>query len=194
MGWGARGSFLGRSWKLHRGGGWLSWGSTSFEVLLNAAAGPGALCMPAQLLGRVWLCHTMDCSPPGSSVCGVLQAGILEWVAVSSRRSSRDQTHVFCISRWILYHWATWEVPGALHFLAKGCNWLTLLAVWTSLPGRHLLNGWKTWTSLMKVVGAVRDGSIAYIVWKDGRMKVTAYGKFRKLRKASSWSSAAVTL
>ena len=29
------------------------------------------------------LCDPMDCSLPGSSVCGILQAGILEWVAMS---------------------------------------------------------------------------------------------------------------
>ena len=29
------------------------------------------------------LCYVMDCSPPGSSVCGILQARILEWVAIS---------------------------------------------------------------------------------------------------------------
>ena len=28
------------------------------------------------------LCDPMDCSPPGSSVCGILQARILEWVAM----------------------------------------------------------------------------------------------------------------
>ena len=33
------------------------------------------------------LCDPMDCSPPGSSVHGILQAGILEWVAISSSRS-----------------------------------------------------------------------------------------------------------
>ena len=41
------------------------------------------------------LCNPMDCSPPGSSFHGILQAGILEWVAISfSRESSqpRDQT------------------------------------------------------------------------------------------------------
>ena len=39
----------------------------------------------------------MDCSPPGFSVCGISQARILEWVAISSSRGSfqpRDQTHV----------------------------------------------------------------------------------------------------
>ena len=43
------------------------------------------------------LCDPMDCSPPGSSVRGVLQARVLEWVAMSFSRGSsqpRDQTHV----------------------------------------------------------------------------------------------------
>ena len=41
----------------------------------------------------------MDCSPPGSSVHGIPQAKILEWVAISSYRGSsctRDQTCVSC--------------------------------------------------------------------------------------------------
>ena len=38
------------------------------------------------------LCNPMDCSPPGSSVHGILQAGILEWVAIPfSRGSSQPQ-------------------------------------------------------------------------------------------------------
>ena len=44
-------------------------------------------------------CGPMDCSPPGSSVHGILQARILQWVAIpSSRGSSRskDQIHVSC--------------------------------------------------------------------------------------------------
>ena len=48
----------------------------------------------------------MDCSPPGSSVCGISQARLLEWVVISSsRRSSqpRDRTRVSCIGRQILY-------------------------------------------------------------------------------------------
>ena len=52
------------------------------------------------------LCPTlgdpMDCSPPGSSVRGILQARILEWVAMPSSRGSsrpRDQSRVSCISR-----------------------------------------------------------------------------------------------
>ena len=53
------------------------------------------------------LCNTTDCSPPGSSVPGISQARILEWVAISPSRGSspsRDQTCVSCIGGRILYH------------------------------------------------------------------------------------------
>ena len=66
------------------------------------------------MLSRVWLCNPVDHSPPGSSVQGIFQARILEWVAISSFRESSwptDWTCISCISRWILYHWATWEDP-----------------------------------------------------------------------------------
>ena len=50
---------------------------------------------------RLTLCEPKDCSPPGSSVHGISQARILEWVAVSfSRGSSQpgDRTQVSCIA------------------------------------------------------------------------------------------------
>ena len=56
------------------------------------------------------LCDLMDCSPPGSSVHGIFQARILEWVVVSYSRGSslpRNWTWVSGMSyigRWILYH------------------------------------------------------------------------------------------
>ena len=42
-------------------------------------------------------CDPVNCSPPGSSVHGISQAGTLEWVAISSSRGSswtRDRTQV----------------------------------------------------------------------------------------------------
>ena len=54
----------------------------------------------------------MDCSLPGSSVHGISQARILEWVAISSsRRPSATQGSNLCLlyCRQSLYHWATWE-------------------------------------------------------------------------------------
>ena len=53
---------------------------------------------------------------PGSSVHGIYQARILEWIAISYPRGSsqpRDWTQVSYIGKWILYHWATWEA----HFI-----------------------------------------------------------------------------
>ena len=49
------------------------------------------MCMHACVLSRlsrVQLCATLDCSPPGSSVHGSLQARTLEWTAVPSSRGS----------------------------------------------------------------------------------------------------------
>ena len=47
------------------------------------------------------LCNSMDCSPAGSSVHGILQARLLEWVAISFSRGSSgstDRTQVSCIT------------------------------------------------------------------------------------------------
>ena len=52
----------------------------------------------------------MDSSPPGSSVHGILQERILDWVAISSCRGSyrpRDWSQVFCIAGRIFTDWAT---------------------------------------------------------------------------------------
>ena len=62
------------------------------------------------------LCDTMECSPPGSSVHGILQARILEWVVIPfSRRSSqpRDWTWVSCIAGKFFTIWATIAPIGA---------------------------------------------------------------------------------
>ena len=59
-----------------------------------------------------WLCNSTYCSLPGSSVHGISQAKILEWVVISFSKGSsrpRDWTCVFCLGRQILYHLATWE-------------------------------------------------------------------------------------
>ena len=64
----------------------------------------------AKLLSCVWLYNPMGCSPPGSSVPGILQAKILEGVAMPFSRGSswpRGWTwvsYVSCIGSWVLYH------------------------------------------------------------------------------------------
>ena len=59
------------------------------------------------------LCNPLDYSPPGSSVHGILQARILEWVSRPWSKGSsqpRDWTHisyVSCLGNLVLYHWVT---------------------------------------------------------------------------------------
>ena len=58
------------------------------------------------------LCDPMDCSLPGSSVQGILQAGILEWIAIPSPRGSsrsRDPTPTH-----VSLHLLHWQA-GSLH-------------------------------------------------------------------------------
>ena len=71
----------------------------------------------------------MDCSPPGSSVHGILQAGILDWVAMPSSRGSSwpnnrtHVSHVSCIGRWVPYHQHHLGSPGfdlKSHFYSSG--------------------------------------------------------------------------
>ena len=109
----------------------LTFGAKSFFV---GGVCPGPLkCLTAPLTLTYWmacsavLCHAaqscptlwdpVDCSPPGFSVHGVLQARILEWVAMPPFRGSsepRDQTHVSfisCVGRWVPTTNTTWEAP-----------------------------------------------------------------------------------
>ena len=66
---------------------------------------PLCMCGANSLQSCPALCDPIDCSPPGSSVHGHLQARILEWIAMP-RASSQpgDQTsdsYVSCIGRWV---------------------------------------------------------------------------------------------
>ena len=76
------------------------------------------------------LCDPLDCSPPGSSVYGILQARILEWVAIPFSRGSswpRDPTQVSCIAG---RFWATSDpfLPNLIFFVTVKLNtWLWAL-------------------------------------------------------------------
>ena len=68
------------------------------------------------------LCNPMDCSPPGSSVHGILQARILEWVAISFSRGSSwpwDRTQVSCIAGEFFTVWATREMLKRIHLYTE---------------------------------------------------------------------------
>ena len=71
------------------------------------------------------LCDPVDCSPPGSSIHGILQARILVWVAISFSRGSsppRDWTQVSHIAgRWFNL-WATREAQRSIRWFKKNEN------------------------------------------------------------------------
>ena len=66
----------------------------------------GVVVLSAQVCAKslqscLTLCDPMDCSPPGSSVNGILQARILQWVAMPCSRASsqpKDRTHISYVS------------------------------------------------------------------------------------------------
>ena len=77
--------------------------------------GPDSSCLPAKLIANFKMqkalhaktcptfCNPMDCSPPGSSVYGILQRRILEWVAIPFSRGSsqpRDRTCLYITCIW----------------------------------------------------------------------------------------------
>ena len=60
------------------------------------------------------------CDPMEYTVLGVLQARILEWIAIAFSRGSsqpRDQTQVFCNCRWILYQLSYKRSPRILEWV-----------------------------------------------------------------------------
>ena len=73
---------------------------------------PLVVVLVAQLCLTV--CNPRDCSLPGSSAHGILQAGILEWVAMPFSRASfqtRDWTWVSFFAGRFFTFWVTREVP-----------------------------------------------------------------------------------
>ena len=97
-------------------------------------------CVHAQSLCRVRLCDPMDCSTPGSSVHGILQARILGWVPISFSRGTswpRDRTHVSCTG--IFTIWAIRKGPWYLGGLLNSFRLTNLRRPWK--VGSHFLLG-----------------------------------------------------
>ena len=126
------------------------------QNLLSVLLSP-FICVRAQSCLTL-LCNPMDCTPPGSSNHRILQARILEWIAVSSSRGSswpRDWTCVSCIAR----GFCTAKPSGKLasvwvgkHLLHKpllfnlSMNCLpTLLSLKPSPPTSSFVFGWRWW-------------------------------------------------
>ena len=115
-------------------GGLPSMGSHSVEHNWSDLAAAAAVCMCAQSCPT--LCDTMDYSAPVSSVHGISQARILEWVAISYSKGLswlRDWICVSCIGRWVLN---VWEIVKVAQSCPTLCNPHRLYSPWNS-PGRN---------------------------------------------------------
>ena len=90
------------------------------------------------------LCDPTECSLPGSSVHGILQARILEWVAIPFSRVSswpRDQTQVSCIAGRFFTTWAIGKSEECFMELASSWEPVTLETLpWESSRSNSLLS------------------------------------------------------
>ena len=111
----------------------------------------------------------MDCSPPGSSVHGISQARILQWVAMPSSRGSfrpRDWTYisyVSCIAGGFFTTSTIWEA-------SQYFNWYGCIAIY----GPHLHAGCKNSSSLLPC-------------WFPLSPKVGQWGSVRKAWRYWPW-------
>ena len=153
----------------------------------------------------------MDCSPPGSSVHGILQARILEWVAIPFSRGSswpKDQTWVSVHCRWVLYclshqrrpgglqgrHWAHPDNPEQPLYL-KGLNLITSTkpffqhkVTYPQVPGNKI---WMSSRASVNVITTVRTVDI--IGFSALLQKVTSLFLFYSLYKKDRMQTFTIT-
>ena len=120
------------------------------------------------------LCNPIVCSLPGSFVDAILQARILEWVAVPFSRGSsqpRNWTHISSVS-WIAGRFLTNEPPGEapapLEPLQKEGKWQRTLAHFQNLPPTSSFLFWST--AHLEQLFLISD--IYWLCLKDDAVKV----------------------
>ena len=142
----------------------------------------------------------MDCSPPGSSVHEILQARILEWVAIPFSRGSsqpRDQTWVSCIVGRFITIWATREAfksflenvlnshSESVSVHASEHQWKEYINYGYSSQGtyRHLYILLVYFISLVRVILSYQDGDLrsnlwfrSFLGWKHGKWSCVVHG------------------
>ena len=98
-----------------------------YHIKLSVLQGAAAAAKSLQLCSA--LCDPIDGSPPGSSVPGILQARILEWVAISFSKAWKWKVNVKLLSRaWLLATpWtAAYQAPPSMGFSRQ--------EYWSGLP------------------------------------------------------------
>ena len=101
------------------------WFVVMYFIRINLSSATIVLCLVAQ--SCLTLCNPMDCSSPGSSIHGISQARMMEWVAIFFCRGSlwpRDRTCISYMCRWIIYHCTSWKAPKSG-------------SLWRQIPGHY---------------------------------------------------------
>ena len=156
----------------HEGGGGFgrsNYYSESFVSVLHSTRVPMLFCMHGQSCPT--LCDPLDHSPPGSSVHGILWARRLEWAAISFFRGSsrsRDRTHISCLVRRTLSHWATWAAGVGAH----DSNQTICYNKITSFTFSFLVIGPEGWCfkirwNQMQAFNS-KEGAASATIWGDG--------------------------
>ena len=123
----------------------------------------------ADVLHHVWLtlCDSTGCSPPGSSVHGILQAGILEWVALPSPGDLPDPG----------------IEPGSLTSPVLAGRFLTARGTWELEPPSMLLKGESVLTqscpALFHAMDCSLPGSSGHEILQTGTLEWVAIPFFR---------------
>ena len=106
-------------------------------------------------------CNLTNCSPPGSSVHGILQARILEWVAISFSRGTsrpRNWTQVSSTAGRCFNNWPMKEAPFNFNHLLKGLisiqsHWGWDFNIWMNFGETHSVHSSQcsTWDLYPKI-------------------------------------------
>ena len=112
--------------------------------------------------------NPVDCSPPGSSIHGIFQAGIPGWVAISFSRGSsrpRDWTMVSCLTGRLFTTWATRETREWMAGHSSKAE-----TRWNVFALQHL-HAWVTYTGRAADFSCRMKVSTAWLSrWDPGRM------------------------
>ena len=143
------------------------------------------VCVHAKLLqSYLTLCNLMDCSPPGSSVHGIFQASILEWVAMPSSRGSsqyRNQTGVSCITGRFFTNWAIKEALYYIYYINVCMDLYTHTDSQQSLHLSSLKKTMRFGTSLviqlLKICLPMQRTWIWLLLWEDLGFYDSSVGK-----------------
>ena len=132
--------------------GYLSSGSSPafscLQLIINVSFGVSYMLSPKLLQSHLTLCNPVDCSPPGFSVHGILQARVLEWVAMPSSRGSsqpKDWTQVSHIADGFFTIWSRWpNIIVNFYFMSLGfTRWhcsISGLPIYTILQSISIVN------------------------------------------------------